>query len=121
MPIDLNCLNQLRIRCGNRFNSIHVSWYLKGEFCDLGFDTAVTKLKNDPSNRKRWFKFTFSRVKWQFACANVNEILKMPIDLNCLNQDLLTKLSEMLSVDDLEVLCLAYFRFSPYYFVAAAE
>lgn len=38
----------------------------------------------------------------EFVCANVNEILKMPIDLNCLNQELLTKLSDMLSVDDLD-------------------
>jgi len=38
----------------------------------------------------------------QFVCRNANEILKMPIDLNCLNQELLTKLSAYLTPEELE-------------------
>jgi len=38
----------------------------------------------------------------QFVCRNANEILKMPIDLNCLNQELLTKLSAYLTAEELE-------------------
>ena len=39
-----------------------------------------------------------------YVCANLNDILKMPLDLNCLNQELLSKLSGMLTVDMLDEL-----------------
>ena len=38
------------------------------------------------------------RERAAYVCANMNEILKMPIDLNCLNQELLAKLAGMLTV-----------------------
>jgi hypothetical protein len=37
-----------------------------------------------------------------FVCGNLNEILKMPIDLNCLNHDLLSRLSARLTVEVLD-------------------
>jgi len=39
-----------------------------------------------------------------YVCGNMNDILKMPIDLNCLNQELLSELSNMLTVDVLDEL-----------------
>ena len=42
-----------------------------------------------------------------YVCHNLPEILKMPIDLNCLNQDLLTALSARVSVDQLDELVAA--------------
>eukprot|EP00960_Hanusia_phi_P056550 763310-Hanusia_phi.AAC.6 len=41
----------------------------------------------------------------QFVCRNANEILKMPIDLNCLNQELLTKVGLLVVEQELDLSC----------------
>jgi hypothetical protein len=39
-----------------------------------------------------------------FVAANIHEIISLPIDMNCLNSNLVKKLAENISIDDLNIL-----------------
>ena len=38
----------------------------------------------------------------KFVCTNINDVIKLPIDLNCINNNLVGRLASLFSIEDLE-------------------